>query len=53
MADILNMKIIIEGIEFKEQIELLRKSNYIKYQGYHFHKPMEFHKLKPILKTDK
>jgi diguanylate cyclase (GGDEF)-like protein len=45
MAKILDMKIVLEGIELKEQIDMFTKSKYIKYQGFYFFKPMEYEKL--------
>ena len=45
MAKILDMKIVLEGIELKEQIDMFTKSKYIKYQGFYFYKPMEFASL--------
>ena len=42
MAKILQMKIVLEGIEQKEQLKILQQEEYIKYQGFYFYKPMEF-----------
>jgi len=54
MAQILDMKIIIEGIEKKEQLDLLKKKSYIKFQGFYFYKPMVFEELEKYLhKIDK
>jgi diguanylate cyclase (GGDEF)-like protein len=52
MAKILDMKIIIEGIEYKKQIALLKQGSYIKYQGFYFYKPMELYQLNFILNKD-
>jgi EAL domain-containing protein (putative c-di-GMP-specific phosphodiesterase class I) len=53
MAEILDMKIIIEGIEKKEQLKLLKKNNYIKFQGFYFYKPMRFEELEEKLQKMK
>ena len=45
MAQILDMRIILEGIETKEQVELFEKSIFMKYQGFYFSKPIEFSNL--------
>jgi len=45
MAKILQMKIVLEGIEKKEQLKILQQDKYIKYQGFYFYKPMEFASL--------
>ncbi|GAB6073668.1 putative bifunctional diguanylate cyclase/phosphodiesterase [Nautilia lithotrophica] len=45
MANILDMKIVLEGIETKEQLKKLPQDENIKYQGYHFHKPYKIDKL--------
>ena len=45
MAHMLDMKIVLEGIEYKEQINRFQKNTYIKYQGFYFSKPISFSKL--------
>jgi len=45
MAEILDMKIILEGIETQEQLKKLPENKNIKYQGYLFHKPYKLNKL--------
>ena len=40
IADIFDMKIVLEGIETKNQLQLLPKRENIKYQGFYFYKPM-------------
>jgi EAL domain-containing protein (putative c-di-GMP-specific phosphodiesterase class I) len=45
MAKILDMKIVLEGIESYEQLKNIKKSSYIKYQGFYFYKPMFYEKL--------
>jgi len=39
------MKIVLEGIEEKKQIDMFEKSEFIKYQGFYFSKPIEFKEL--------
>jgi len=39
MAEILDMKIVLEGIEAKEQLKYIKSKDYIKYQGFYFYKP--------------
>jgi EAL domain-containing protein (putative c-di-GMP-specific phosphodiesterase class I) len=50
MAKILDMKIILEGIEIEEQTRMFHRGEYIKYQGFYFFKPMEYEKLLLICK---
>ena len=45
MAEILDMKIILEGIEQLEQTTMFDKNTYIKFQGFYFSKPLEYKKL--------
>jgi len=40
MGEILNMDIVVEGVESKEQLSLIEKKNFVKIQGYYFYKPM-------------
>jgi len=51
MAKTLKMKVVLEGIEIKEQLDMLKKDIYIKYQGFYFYKPMEFKDIKKILSS--
>jgi len=50
MAKILDMKIILEGIEVQEQLDLLAQDNYIKYQGFYFYKPLSEESFLKVLK---
>jgi len=43
------MRIILEGIETKEQVELFEKSIFMKYQGFYFSKPIPFTNLCSLL----
>ena len=45
MAQILDMKIVLEGIETKEQLEMFEKNEFIKYQGFYFSKPIDYKSL--------
>jgi len=45
MAYILDLKIVLEGIEEKYQLEIFQTNEYIKFQGYLFFKPMDRQKL--------
>jgi len=45
MASILDMKIVLEGIEDKKQVDMFEKSEFIKYQGFYFSKPIEYLEL--------
>jgi len=50
MAEILDMKIVVEGIETESQLNLVNQNDEnIKYQGFYFYKPMEFKDLKKLL----
>jgi len=42
MAKTLNMKIVLEGVETKEQVDILQKDLHIKYQGFYFYRPLEY-----------
>jgi diguanylate cyclase len=49
MAQSLNLKIIAEGVENKDQVKFLKKLNCDKGQGYHYHKPMSILELEKII----
>jgi len=55
MGKILNMKIVVEGVENKKQLELVDQESFVKIQGYYFYKPMPieefFTQLKPHCTT--
>ncbi len=40
MVELLELEVIIEGIENKEQLELVKEKSFIKVQGFYFYKPM-------------
>ena len=48
MAEMLDMKIILEGIETKSQLNYIHAKEYIKYQGFLFYKPMPFEYLRKM-----
>lgn len=50
LAKRLNYEVLAEGIETKEEVELLKKTNCSFVQGYYYSKPKE---IKEILKIDK
>ena len=52
MAKILDMKIILEGIEEKHQFKEIEKKEYIKFQGFYFYKPLEYESLVLELKDE-
>jgi len=41
IANTFNMKIVLEGIEHKAQLDILPVGENIKYQGFYFYKPMQ------------
>ena len=45
MARILEMKLVLEGIEESHQLEIFDQDEYIKFQGYLFYRPMDRQKL--------
>jgi len=56
MAETLNMKVILEGIEKESQLDIFQKEKYIKLQGYLFYKPMsqeEYFKIISVSPKDK
>ena len=63
LAHNLNIQIIAEGVENKEQVALLRKSGCHEFQGYHFSRPLhenhlagfieQFNRNMPNVKIDK
>lgn len=50
MAHSLEMKVIAEGIETKDQLKLLREKGCNHYQGYYFSRPVEAEKNRKFLK---
>lgn len=51
MARVLNMSVIAEGIESKEQADFLNTLGNIGMQGYYYSKPMPCEKFEEFLKT--
>jgi len=51
MAQILDMKIVLEGVESKKQVDILEKNRHIKYQGFYFYKPLEYKTLLSLKKS--
>jgi diguanylate cyclase (GGDEF)-like protein len=52
MAHNLRLTVIAEGVETKEQLEMLRNKNCNEVQGYYFSKPLPENKLKQLLKCE-
>ncbi len=50
LAKNFNMEVVAEGLETKEALDLLRKTNCDTYQGFFDHKPMAFEEFKLLLK---
>ena len=48
----LNIKVVAEGVESKEQYELLKSMNVDYIQGYYFYKPMTKEELEEVLKNN-
>ena len=53
MAQSLNLKLIAEGIEKKEQVKFLKKLNCDRGQGYYYHKPMLISNLEKVIVENK
>lgn len=51
IAEHLNMDVVIEGVEEKEQFNRLQHINCDLFQGYYFSKPLELEKVKEYLKN--
>jgi EAL domain-containing protein (putative c-di-GMP-specific phosphodiesterase class I)/GGDEF domain-containing protein len=49
-AKLINAEIVAEGVELREQYNVLKKMNITHYQGYLFYKPMELEKIEELLK---
>lgn len=52
MAKTLNLKVLAEGVETKEQLEFLRNEGCDYYQGYYFSKPVSAMEFIELLKKD-
>jgi len=50
LAKNLELKVIAEGAETKEQIEFLRKEGCDEIQGYYYHKPMQAKQIEELMK---
>ncbi|NPA66525.1 MAG: EAL domain-containing protein [Epsilonproteobacteria bacterium] len=53
MAKVLEMKIVLEGIETKEQLTLVKKSQRIKLQGFYFYRPLPQNEFLQVLSKQK
>jgi EAL domain-containing protein (putative c-di-GMP-specific phosphodiesterase class I) len=53
MANILDMNVVIEGIEEKKQYKKFKDFDFVKFQGFYFYKPMQFKELKKLIKKRK
>ena len=50
LGQILNMRVIAEGVETDAQVEFLRSQNCDEMQGYHFSRPVDAAKISQLLK---
>ena len=53
LAKQLNMKVIMEGVENKEQVSFLKKMKCDYVQGYYYNKPLPIREVEKLLKTNK
>jgi EAL domain-containing protein (putative c-di-GMP-specific phosphodiesterase class I) len=49
LAHNLNLNVIAEGVEKKEQLEILKKFNCDKIQGYYYYRPLPLSEIKKII----
>ncbi len=49
----LNVKVLAEGVETKEQVEILKKHGCRYFQGFYFSKPVRISKLEPLFEEQK
>ncbi|MFU7516284.1 EAL domain-containing protein [Clostridium sp. HCS.1] len=52
LSHYLNLLVVAEGVETKEQLSFLEKSNCDVIQGYYFSKPIEFHHISKMIIGD-
>ena len=52
MAKSLNLKVLAEGVETKEQLEFLKEEECDYYQGYYFAKPISANEIIQLLKKE-
>ena len=53
LGRVLNLAVIAEGVETKEELAFLKKHGCELIQGYYFHKPMSPDKISQLLQTKK
>lgn len=53
MANVLDFKVVAEGVETEEQLDFFKANKCNLIQGFHFHKPMGVDALRSTLKTSK
>jgi len=53
LAEALNMKVLAEGVETKEELECLKSLGCYNYQGYYFSKPIPFDDFVALLTNNK
>lgn len=53
MGQTLNMKVIAEGVELKEQVDYLKSIGCDQYQGYHFSKPLKVDEFETLFLKQK
>lgn len=52
LAKGLNMEVLAEGVESKEELEFLRENGIDTIQGYYYHKPMPYNAIEALLRRD-
>ena len=52
MAKQLNLRVIAEGVETKQQINFLHENDCLEFQGYYFSKPMPISEFESLLLTE-
>ena len=51
MAEILDMNIVLEGIEKKHQLKYVQKNEHINYQGFLFYEPVHLNEIEKFIKV--